>query len=47
MNEGFDVGLEMSGNPDALRDMIANMAHGGRIAISASRARRSSSTGTP
>jgi threonine 3-dehydrogenase len=33
MKEGFDVGLEMSGNPRALRDMIANMAHGGRIAI--------------
>ncbi|HUK43924.1 MAG TPA: L-threonine 3-dehydrogenase [Gaiellaceae bacterium] len=33
MTEGFDVGLEMSGNPDALRTMIANMAHGGRIAL--------------
>ena len=33
MTEGFDVGLEMSGNPDALRSMIANMAHGGRIAL--------------
>jgi threonine 3-dehydrogenase len=33
MTEGFDVGLEMSGNPDALRSMIANMAHGGRIAV--------------
>jgi threonine 3-dehydrogenase len=33
MQEGFDVGLEMSGNPTALRDMIANMAHGGRIAL--------------
>jgi threonine 3-dehydrogenase len=33
MQEGFDVGLEMSGNPHALRDMIANMAHGGKIAI--------------
>jgi threonine 3-dehydrogenase len=33
MTEGFDVGLEMSGNPDALRAMIANMAHGGRIAL--------------
>jgi threonine 3-dehydrogenase len=33
MREGFDVGLEMSGNPDALREMIANMAHGGRIAL--------------
>jgi threonine 3-dehydrogenase len=33
MREGFDVGLEMSGNPAAMRDMIANMAHGGRIAL--------------
>jgi len=33
MTEGFDIGLEMSGNADALRDMIANMAHGGRIAV--------------
>ena len=33
MTEGFDVGLEMSGNADALRTMIANMAHGGRIAV--------------
>jgi threonine 3-dehydrogenase len=33
MSEGFDVGLEMSGNAEALRTMIANMAHGGRIAL--------------
>jgi threonine 3-dehydrogenase len=33
MTEGFDVGFEMSGSPDALRGMIANMAHGGRIAL--------------
>lgn len=33
MAEGFDIGLEMSGNADALRSMIANMAHGGRIAV--------------
>ena len=33
MKEGFDVGMEMSGNPLALRDMIANMAHGGNIAL--------------
>jgi threonine 3-dehydrogenase len=33
MREGFDVGLEMSGNPSAFRDMIHNMAHGGRIAM--------------
>jgi threonine 3-dehydrogenase len=33
MMEGFDVGLEMSGNPAALKDMIANMSHGGKVAI--------------
>jgi threonine 3-dehydrogenase len=33
MKEGFDVGLEMSGNPSAFRDMIASMAHGGKIAM--------------
>ncbi|HEU5079441.1 MAG TPA: L-threonine 3-dehydrogenase [Opitutaceae bacterium] len=33
MKEGFDVGLEMSGNPRALNEMIANMFHGGRIAL--------------
>ncbi len=33
MQEGFDVGLEMSGQASALRDMLANMAHGGRIAL--------------
>jgi threonine 3-dehydrogenase len=33
MKEGFDVGLEMSGNPAALRQMIDGMAHGGRIAM--------------
>lgn len=33
MKEGFDVGMEMSGNATALTDMIANMAHGGNIAI--------------
>jgi threonine 3-dehydrogenase len=33
MQEGFDVGLEMSGNPGAFRDMLANMAHGGKIAM--------------
>jgi len=33
MSEGFDVGLEMSGNPLALRDMIVNMSHGGKIAM--------------
>jgi threonine 3-dehydrogenase len=33
MKEGFDVGLEMSGNESAFRDMLHNMAHGGRIAM--------------
>lgn len=33
MKEGFDVGLEMSGSPDALRSMLANMCHGGKIAM--------------
>jgi threonine 3-dehydrogenase len=33
MKEGFDVGLEMSGSPRALNDMIDNMYHGGRIAL--------------
>lgn len=33
MQEGFDVGLEMSGNASAFREMIANMSHGGRIAM--------------
>jgi len=33
MKEGFDVGLEMSGNSVAFRDMLANMCHGGKIAM--------------
>jgi threonine 3-dehydrogenase len=33
MSEGFDVGLEMSGNPAGFRDLLANMCHGGKIAI--------------
>jgi threonine 3-dehydrogenase len=33
MKEGFDVGLEMSGNAQAFRDMLANMCHGGKIAL--------------
>lgn len=33
MTEGFDVGLEMSGNASAFRDMIANMSHGAKIAM--------------
>jgi len=31
--EGFDVGLEMSGNPAGFRDMLANMSHGAKIAM--------------
>lgn len=33
MKEGFDVGMEMSGNPGAFRAMLANMCHGGKIAL--------------
>ena len=33
MTEGFDVGLEMSGNPRAFRQMTETMRHGGKIAI--------------
>jgi len=33
MHEGFDVGLEMSGNPHAFRDMIDNLSHGAKIAM--------------
>ncbi len=33
MQEGFDVGLEMSGSGEALRDMLDNMCHGGKIAL--------------
>jgi threonine 3-dehydrogenase len=33
MHEGFDVGLEMSGNATAFRSMLDNMCHGGRIAM--------------
>jgi len=33
MKEGFDIGLEMSGAAPAVTDMIANMNHGGRIAL--------------
>jgi threonine 3-dehydrogenase len=33
MTEGFDIGLEMSGNPSAFRDMIAAMSHGAKIAM--------------
>ncbi len=33
LQEGFDVGLEMSGSPAAFRDMLANMSHGGKVAM--------------
>jgi threonine 3-dehydrogenase len=33
MREGFDIGLEMSGKPAALREMLASMTHGGKIAM--------------
>ncbi|MCL2520733.1 MAG: L-threonine 3-dehydrogenase [Spirochaetaceae bacterium] len=33
MVEGFDVGLEMSGNTKAIADMVDNMANGGKIAV--------------
>ncbi len=33
MKEGFDVGLEMSGSPEALHSMLTNMCHGGKVAL--------------
>jgi threonine 3-dehydrogenase len=33
MTEGFDVGMEMSGNPSAFRDMLRTLHHGGRVAL--------------
>src|SRR2546427_13164870 len=33
MKEGFDVALEMSGNPKAFADILPNMFHGGKIAL--------------
>jgi threonine 3-dehydrogenase len=33
MTEGFDVGLEMSGNPQAFRTMLETMQHGGKVAL--------------
>jgi len=33
MHEGFDIGLEMSGNPQAFRDMLVNLCHGGKVAM--------------
>jgi threonine 3-dehydrogenase len=33
MKEGFDVGMEMSGSAEALRSMLTNMCHGGKVAL--------------
>lgn len=33
MEEGFDVGMEMSGNPSAFRDLLRTMHHGGKVAL--------------
>ncbi len=33
MTEGFDVGMEMSGNPAAFQDLIRTMHHGGHVAL--------------
>lgn len=33
MAEGFDIGLEMSGNASALRDLLGNMCHGGKVSM--------------
>ena len=33
MSEGFDVGLEMSGNPTGFRDLLSSMCHGGKVAM--------------
>jgi len=33
MEEGFDVGMEMSGNPQAFRDMLRTMHHGGKVSM--------------
>jgi len=33
MKEGFDVAMEMSGNPAALNDILENMCHGGKVAL--------------
>jgi threonine 3-dehydrogenase len=33
MREGFDIGLEMSGKPAALREMLSSMTHGGKVAM--------------
>jgi threonine 3-dehydrogenase len=33
IREGFDIGLEMSGNPQAFNDMLRHMYHGGHVAL--------------
>lgn len=33
MTEGFDIGMEMSGNPQAFRDLLRTMHHGGKVAL--------------
>ena len=33
LSEGFDVGLEMSGSPAGFNDLLANMCHGGKVAM--------------
>jgi threonine 3-dehydrogenase len=33
MKEGFDIGLEMSGSPNALPEMLDNLTHGARVAV--------------
>ncbi|NIB41072.1 L-threonine 3-dehydrogenase [Pseudomaricurvus alkylphenolicus] len=33
MSEGFDIGLEMSGNASAFKSLLANMCHGGKVSI--------------
>ncbi len=33
IHEGFDIGLEMSGSPEAFNDMLHHMYHGGRVAL--------------
>jgi threonine 3-dehydrogenase len=33
MQEGFDVGMEMSGNPEAFRELLRTMHHGGSVAL--------------
>jgi threonine 3-dehydrogenase len=33
MREGFDIGLEMSGSPSAMEEMLTNLNHGARVAM--------------